>query len=170
MAGRKVGAIRKFDLDRMAAQDLGYPKPLVSKITQAFLDALCVNLVHHHIVHLDRVGRFIVQKRRGGAKNLVDFDGNVLAGDVPDKVHVNFRKAPALRAMLQRHFQGVEYMDQDNENNEGIEKYGVDEATAHDQERLEKQAAKGCPECGAHLIKQGSVLLCPTHGSEPFEH
>lgn len=49
-----------------------------------------------------------------------------------------------------------------------MDKYGVDESV--DGERLEKLAAKGCPECGKKLIKHGSVLLCPTHGSEPFEH
>lgn len=51
---------------------------------------------------------------------------------------------------------------------EEMEKYGVNEGV--DQENLEKRAANGCPECGAELIKHGSVLSCPTHGTEPFEH
>ena len=50
---------------------------------------------------------------------------------------------------------------------EEMEKYGVDEGV--DQENLEKKAAEGCPQCGAELTKQGSVLICPTHGTEPFE-
>ena len=50
---------------------------------------------------------------------------------------------------------------------EEMSKFGVDEGI--DQEKLEKQAAKGCPECGAELTKHGSVLICPKHGSEPFE-
>lgn len=47
------------------------------------------------------------------------------------------------------------------------EKYAVDENV--DQEQLEKQAASGCPVCGKHPERHGNVLLCPTHGSEPFE-
>lgn len=50
-----------------------------------------------------------------------------------------------------------------------MEKYGVDESTGVDQEQLEKRAAKGCPECGKELTKHGSVLMCPVHGTEPFE-
>ena len=47
------------------------------------------------------------------------------------------------------------------------EKYAVDENV--DQEQLEKQAASGCPECGKKVERHGNVLMCPTHGSEPFE-
>jgi uncharacterized Zn finger protein (UPF0148 family) len=52
---------------------------------------------------------------------------------------------------------------------EGMDKLGVDETSGLDQRELEKRAAKGCPECGRGLVKHGSVLLCPEHGSEPFE-
>lgn len=48
-----------------------------------------------------------------------------------------------------------------------MDKLGVDEGV--DQEKLEKQAAAGCPMCGQQLEKLGSVLSCPTHGTEPFE-
>jgi ribosomal protein S27AE len=50
-----------------------------------------------------------------------------------------------------------------------MEKYGVDESAGVDQEKLEKQAAKGCPTCGSKLEKHGSVLKCPSCGTEPFE-
>lgn len=50
---------------------------------------------------------------------------------------------------------------------EGMDKFGVDEST--DQERLEKMASQGCPICGAKVIRHGSVLMCPIHGTEPFE-
>jgi hypothetical protein len=53
------------------------------------------------------------------------------------------------------------------EENDGMEKFGVDENV--DGEELEKAAAKGCPVCGAAPTRHGSVLICPTHGSEPFE-
>lgn len=48
-----------------------------------------------------------------------------------------------------------------------MEKYGVNESV--DQEDLEKLAACGCPKCGRSVEKNGSVLICPTHGTEPFE-
>lgn len=48
-----------------------------------------------------------------------------------------------------------------------MDKLGVDEGV--DQEELEKKAASGCPTCGKTPIRQGNVLLCPEHGSEPFE-
>jgi uncharacterized Zn finger protein (UPF0148 family) len=56
-----------------------------------------------------------------------------------------------------------------NQEDEGMSKYGVDETSGRDQRELEKLAAKGCPECGKQLTKHGSILLCPTHGSAPFE-
>jgi hypothetical protein len=48
-----------------------------------------------------------------------------------------------------------------------MDKLGVDEGV--DQEKLEKQAAAGCPECGKTPERHGNVLVCPVHGSEPFE-
>lgn len=51
---------------------------------------------------------------------------------------------------------------------EDMEKYGVDE-NIDDQEALEKKASKGCPVCGKPVVRQGTVLLCPDHGTEPWE-
>lgn len=48
-----------------------------------------------------------------------------------------------------------------------MEKFGVDESA--NQEQLEKASAAGCPICGAKPERHGNVLMCPTHGSEPFE-
>lgn len=50
-----------------------------------------------------------------------------------------------------------------------MSKFGVDETSDHNQEDLEKMAAQGCPDCGSKVTKHGSVLICPTHGSAPFE-
>lgn len=49
-----------------------------------------------------------------------------------------------------------------------MEKFGVDEGIP--QEKLEKQAAQGCPNCGRKdVLKHGATLICPSCGSEPFE-
>lgn len=50
---------------------------------------------------------------------------------------------------------------------EEMEKYGVSESS--NQEKLEKSAAEGCPQCGAKVTRHGSTLVCPRCGSEPFE-
>lgn len=53
-----------------------------------------------------------------------------------------------------------------------MSKYGVDERlTTKAQEKLEKLASSGCPVdgCGKAPERHGNILLCPTHGSEPFE-
>lgn len=54
-----------------------------------------------------------------------------------------------------------------SEEQESMEKFGVDESV--DQERLEKKAANGCPVCGRTPKRHGNVLMCPEHGSEPYE-
>lgn len=49
-----------------------------------------------------------------------------------------------------------------------MDKYGVSEEV--DQENLEKKASQGCPKCGRSDVKKhGTVLICPSCGSEPFE-
>jgi len=55
-----------------------------------------------------------------------------------------------------------------NPSDEGMDKFGVNEGV--DQESLEKKAAGGCPICGAKVQAYGNVLMCPTHGTEPFEN
>lgn len=51
--------------------------------------------------------------------------------------------------------------------NKEMEKYGVDEQV--DQEKLEKQAAEGCPKCGGKVERHGDILACVNCGTEPFE-
>lgn len=50
---------------------------------------------------------------------------------------------------------------------EGMSKLGVDESV--DQTLLEKAASQGCPECGAKVERHGNILVCPRHGTAPFE-
>lgn len=49
-----------------------------------------------------------------------------------------------------------------------MEKYGVDESL--DGVKIAETTLDVCPVCGARLKKHGQVVLCPIHGSKPFEH
>jgi len=54
------------------------------------------------------------------------------------------------------------------DNDEGMDKYGVDQSG---DDCFEKHGSTGCPMCGAPghtLIKHGQVTVCPTCGTEPF--
>lgn len=51
-----------------------------------------------------------------------------------------------------------------------MEKYGVDENTPTDGEKRAKTAQPiTCPICGQEAQVEGSVYLCPKHGSAPWE-
>jgi len=47
-----------------------------------------------------------------------------------------------------------------------MQKYGVDESKTPE---TQKQASEGCPICGSKVEHHGQILMCPVHGSEPFE-
>ena len=49
-----------------------------------------------------------------------------------------------------------------------MEKYGVDESRDITR-KVGTAKPTTCPECGAQVTRHGSVVLCPTHGSKPFE-
>lgn len=48
-----------------------------------------------------------------------------------------------------------------------MNKYGVHEDAEHVKQATEME--RKCPYCGAKLLSEGPILLCPTHGSQPFE-
>lgn len=48
-----------------------------------------------------------------------------------------------------------------------MEKLGVQESL--NDEKMEKAASEGCPECGAKVAQEGQILICPRCGTEPFE-
>jgi hypothetical protein len=48
-----------------------------------------------------------------------------------------------------------------------MDKFGVDETA--DQSVMEKAAAEGCPLCGAAVTRHGNIMVCPKHGTAPFE-
>lgn len=52
-----------------------------------------------------------------------------------------------------------------------MKKYGVHETNKPEstKEASEGHRVTRCPKCNSKLEVAGQVLLCPTHGSEPFE-
>ena len=56
-----------------------------------------------------------------------------------------------------------------NEEKEEMNKYAVDQTAGLTPDEQEKRASQGCPVCGKKPTNEGGVLICPTHGSEPFE-
>lgn len=51
-----------------------------------------------------------------------------------------------------------------------MEKYGVETHLPGEKQASAQDTPKKCPLCGSLLVKHGQVVLCPKHGSEPFEH
>lgn len=152
----------KDKLDRAVAMSLLIDRREVRVITQEWLAQLRLLLAQEEAASIEGLGRFkvqIVTPKPGNTRELVT--GNFRAGkgtatrtvEVSRYSRVDFSQSNILKKILNKE--------------PDMEKYAVDEGV--NQEKLEKVAAKGCPECGAGLTKHGSVLLCPTHGSAPFE-
>lgn len=152
----------KAKLDRAVAQSLFVSRKEVRVITAEFITQLRRVLAEQGEATIDGLGRFkveVIEPKPGNTRELVT--GTFKPGErmgtrtveVSRYSRVHFSQAGILKRMLNKE--------------SDMEKYGVDESV--NQEHLEKQAAKGCPECGSKLTKHGSVLLCPVHGSSPFE-
>ncbi len=148
--------IVKARLDRQVAELLGKKPREVSAITATFLHETIRALVSGGRVQLDNLGELYVTVR-SGVLHRTTFRGKKSVQAVPAKYYVSFKKAAKLREELRLRFHKENIM----------EKYGVDEGT--DQENLEKKAAAGCPVCGKKPVRHGGILMCPDHGSEPFE-
>lgn len=153
----------KTILDQATALELGVSHPKVSQITSEFIRQLGLHLAQFGRVSIEGLGRFRVERMnhttvcklvtgrfQGGRY------GSVRNVEVPSYIRVHFSKGLTLKKLLNELY-----------TEETMEKYGVDES--FDQEQLEKKSAEGCPECGRKLIRHGAILICPEHGSEPFE-
>lgn len=154
--------ILKQQLDGQVAALLGKKTPEVSGITTAFLHEVVCALVDQGAVRLTGLGTLRVSVQRGSREavltNAKKKDGtrDRVRVQVNRKYYVVFKRGCALRNALKEKYGKEEIM----------EKYGVDESL---DENLEKQAAEGCPVCGKKPERHGKVLMCPQHGSEPFE-
>ena len=157
----------KDTLDRIVSAKLGVPQALVTKITSEFLNTLREHIASKSDALLVGFGRFVVQKTKGtGARRLRQYVHGEYRGDqdVAGTVayYVRFRPASAMKGRVR------EYADNVLTEETTMDKFGVDEHQ-DDQEELEKRASKGCPICGRPVEVHGKVLLCPVHGTEPFE-
>jgi len=150
---------KKIDMDREVAADLGISQRQVSTVTAAFLNQVKQAIVHEGGIFLDEFGRFNLVISSGGKR--VDLNTlrtqEIRTVEVPTKARVHFSKTTGFKELIHEKLEQEKVM----------EKYGVNENI--NSQQLEKQAAQGCPECGDKLSKHGSVLVCPTHGTEPFE-
>ncbi len=159
----------KGELDRRVARELKLKSSDVSRVTAEFLRQITHLLVADGVVTLDGFGHFKAELVRpknsnslrqltGGTFKKGERTGTRKVEVIP-YIRVHFSKANNLKLALK--------MSQPRSDE--MEKYGVDTTAGVDQQQLEKQAAKGCPQCGSGLTKHGSVLKCDNCGTEPFE-
>jgi len=157
---------KKGDLDAQVSQVALLNKRDVSKVTTLFLAALAEALANGHPVHLEGLGRLRCVRMAPPSSPQTLRIGNFKKGETtgavtvrPVRYRVSFSQAVPFKKLIRERAAG---------RNELMEKYAVDEGV-EDDETLEKQAAQGCPACGAKPVRHGRRLMCPTHGTEPFE-
>lgn len=152
----------KLELDRLVASDLGLPLREVQAVTAAFLAAATDHLARISQVYLPPLGAFTLKEHvheNAQPRVLRTFRDREHVVTVDRSFTVRFRKATGLRDRIRVHWL--------RRKEHEMEKLGVQENI--DQERLEKLASAGCPLCGATPRREGGVLVCPQHGTEPFE-
>lgn len=135
--------------DVYASRATGVPLREVSAITALFLRAMRRALLQGDTFPLEGIGRLRLHLRRGPSTTKQGADTVRVPRQA--KYYVTVRKTRAFSLALKE----ADIMD----------KFGVDES----QTTQTKQAQQGCPSCGAKPERHGRVLLCPKHGSEPFE-
>lgn len=161
---------RKKDIDREVARLLDMPFDKVAMVTGCFLRTVLHEVVDNREVLVDGFGRFLLKEQKNIAVAHLEKGtfrkggrGGKMIVHTRRKFRVWFKKSAEFRRALGDAYGKESTVENDNE----MAKYGVDETI--DQIALEKRAEAGCPWCGQELTKQGSVLLCPSHGTEPFE-
>lgn len=136
--------MKKSDLDFKVARALGVSRREVSRVTTAFLDEAQKALVRGHELYFTQLGRM-----RVGVAQYPNGNNHYAGIRRVDKLIV--RKSGKFRKAVKDH----------------MEKYAVEEPIDHDA--MEKAAAAGCPICGRTPVRHGNTLMCPVHGTEPFE-
>ncbi len=134
----------------------GVPAKTARKVLDSLVDVVGKRLAQDYDARITGFGRFRVRTDTVRTDQLQGF-GEELATTYRRQVY--FAKSRRLKEIL---------MTAEHEE-EGMDKFAVDETAGLTSEALEKMANKGCPLCGKTPERHGSVLICPTHGSEPFE-
>jgi nucleoid DNA-binding protein len=147
------------------ARLLDMPLNKVAMVTGCFLRTLLHEIVDNKDVMVDGFGSFRLREQKRVAVAHLE-KGSFKKGTHGSKMMVRTRKL--FRVWFKKSNKFRQALDDAYGRESTMEKYAVD-TDAGDQEKLEKQAAAGCPECGQKLERQGKVLSCPTHGTEPFE-
>lgn len=155
---------KKQDLILEVQQQTGYPFKEIKDITAVFLEVLMRAIAEEDQVQLSGFGSFrVITKTGSWSPTLKKAVNREVLGEqtVPhNKQHmVSFAKGSVLRGMI--------HYARGKPSEDAMDKYAVDEDV--DQEDLEKKANDGCPECGRKVEKHGRTLMCPVHGTEPFE-
>lgn len=165
---------RKKDIDGEVARLLDLRPDLVAMVTGCFLRTALHEIVDNGELLLDTFGTFRLKEQKNVVlAYLVKGTGKKgeRRGDMPVKVRRKFRvwfkKSAKFREAIEEACGKEKNMSDKTDDKDGMDKYAVDEG--FDQEVFEKRAAGGCPWCGEKLTRQGTVLLCPRHGTEPFE-
>lgn len=155
---------RKRDIDAEVARLLDMPSTQVAMVSACFLRTLLHEIVDNGEALVDGFGSFLLREQRTVAIDTLT-PGRFKKGERGTAKKVQSRK---FRVWFKKSAKFKRAIETAHGMENVMEKYGVDEGV-EDQEKLEKQASAGCPECGQKLARQGAVLLCPTHGTEPFE-
>lgn len=134
----------KANIDEQVALYVNRPLSEVSLISSLFIRVLLRGMVDKGEIFIDGFGTFTLRAYNHNSPVKVEFK--------PSKLF-----ASRLRRLARER----------EERGSIMEKYGVDETKK--QQDPEKLASQGCPDCGQTLVKHGQVLMCPTHGTEPFE-
>jgi len=134
--------VNKKQLDQRIAAVTNYSTQEVAAITSTFLRLIVHDLLRGERVYLPTLGKFRMK-------------GEVTA------LRVSFSRSKNFKKNLQEHL--------GQHGARPMQKYGVDETTGQDQEKLEKRAAQGCPMCGGKVERQGNLLICSSCGTQPFE-
>lgn len=151
----------RTELIRRTSRALGTNYRYTSAVVREFIDQMGEFLEENGFLSLDDFGRFAVEvvETRRPVRMQLKLGGESVTREVEvdHYVRVHFSKSRKLKRLLDQYLE------------DNMDKYGVDTTTGKDDAQLEKQASEGCPECGKELQKHGSVLICPVHGSAPFE-
>jgi nucleoid DNA-binding protein len=145
LGSRKVVRVTSHQIaDEIAREEILDPA-LVKEVLLALGPVVARHLKNGEDVVLERFGKF----------RAITYTGGSGVSNLP-RTSVFFTKSRNVKEILM-------------EQEEGMDKYAVDETAGHTSEELEKKAQAGCPLCGRTPDRHGSTLLCPAHGSEPFE-